>query len=86
MQIKIVGLDIAKQVFQVRAADIKGRSCCTGQTAPRSGTRSLPLITAVPCRHGSVRDRAPLGTRTDGAWLQRAPDAARLREVPCQAQ
>ena len=62
MQIRTVGIDLAKHVFQIHGMDQDGnivlRSSCAG---PRSSVSSP--ATAVPGRHEGLWDVAPLGAR-----------------------
>ena len=61
MQISTIGLDIAKNVFQVHGMDDrKGRRPETAPTAPGAGV--LQSVAAVPDRHGGLRHGPLLGT------------------------
>jgi hypothetical protein len=57
MQISVVGLDIAKQVFQVHATDTEGRPVAQ----VLDYFCALPLCLVVPRRNRDMCDRAPLG-------------------------
>ena len=48
MNITAIGLDLAKNVIQVHAVDQEGRMIVRKQL-------SRPITTALPCRHGSLR-------------------------------
>jgi transposase len=67
MQITTIGLDLAKNVFQVHGVD------ATGQVVVRKSLRRsqmLPFFCQIAClpgRHGGVRHVASLGARADQA-------------------
>ena len=67
MQITTIGLDLAKNVFQVHGVD------ATGQIVVRKSLRRaqmLPFfcqVASLPGWHRSVRDVASLGARADQA-------------------
>lgn len=85
MQISVVGLDIAKQVFQVHAADVDGRP--VAQLGLRRAQvldyfRALP-----PCLVGmEACATAHHWTRDLSAWPCGSSHAAGLREALRQAQ
>ena len=58
MQITTIGLDIAKNVFQVHGIDAAEKVVVRKQLRR---SQVLAFFTAVPCRHGGLRDRALLG-------------------------
>ena len=70
MQVSTIGLDIAKNVFQVHGVDVEGR----------------PVHRALSGWHGGLRDGASLGTPTDGAGPRGQANAAGVREGLCQAE
>jgi hypothetical protein len=60
MQITTIGLDIAKNVFQVHGIDAaENRS---EATSARPNTGVLRGAAALPCGHGGLRDISLLGT------------------------
>jgi hypothetical protein len=61
MQITTIGLDIAKNVFQVRyRCRREGRS--QEVASPRPGVEVFCVAAAVPGRNGGLRHRTLLGT------------------------
>ena len=61
MQISTIGLDIAKNVFQVHGIDAAEKVVAeTAPTAPGAGV--LQSVAAVPDRHGGLRHGPLLGT------------------------
>ena len=61
MQITTIGLDIAKNVFQVHGIDAAEKVIVRKQPArPNAGV--LQGAAALPCGHGSLRDVPLLGT------------------------
>jgi len=66
MNITAVGIDLAKNVFQVHAVDARGKVCAAQAAAAGTGGRILFEYAAVLNWHGSLRERPPLG-RTLGA-------------------
>jgi hypothetical protein len=85
MQISTIGLDIAKNVFQVHGIDAAEKVVVrkTAPTAPSAGV--LQSVAAVPDRHGGLRHGPLLGTRTHEAWPPAAVDASEGREGLRQA-
>ena len=85
MQITTIGLDIAKNVFQVHGID--GNETVVVRKQLRRGKLiAFFEIGAVPCRHRSLCHGAPLGTRTDEARPPGAIDASEGRQGLRQAQ
>jgi hypothetical protein len=76
----IIGIDLAKRVFQVHAASKDGRYCarrCRGRSCSASWLNS---------RHGgdgSVRDGARLGTGDQRSRARRAARSTNLRQAVC---
>jgi transposase len=60
MQITTIGLDIAKNVFQVHCIDAAEKVVVRKQLR-RSQVIAFFRSGAVPCRNGGLRDRALLG-------------------------
>lgn len=83
MQISTIGLDIAKNVFQVHGVDAAGKTVITRQL--RRGQVIGYFETLPPCLVGGLRDRPSLGARADGTRSYRAVDARELRQGLRQA-
>ena len=85
-QVSTIGLDLAKNVFQVHGIDAQGKVLVR---RPLRRAEVLPFFAKLsPClgRHGSLRHRASLGARADEARPYRQADAAGLREALRQAR
>ena len=78
--ITIIGLDIAKSVFQVHGVDAEGNVLIR-----RRLKRRFREAAAVPGWYQSLRLIASLAAPTQGARPYRAPDAAGLRKALRQA-
>jgi hypothetical protein len=65
--ITTIGLDLAKNVFQVHAVDEAG-SVVMRKRLRRGQVRFLCGDSVVPRRAGSLRDGASLGARVNCAW------------------
>ncbi len=63
-----VGLDLAKQVFQVHAIDASGRVIVAKAIRRKEAAGVLRLAAALPRRAGGLRVGASLGARADQAW------------------
>ena len=85
MEITTIGLDLAKQVFQVHGVDEAGHVVVQAPPPARSGHHLLRLAAILPDRHGSLRHRALLGARAALAGTRGAPDAAAVRQGLRQA-
>ena len=59
-KISTIGLDLAKNVFQVHGIDGDGRVVVTRQLR-RAGSGVFRQVEPVPCGPGGVRDLASLG-------------------------
>ena len=86
MQISTIGIDLAKNVFQVHGVDATGKVSITKQLRRGQVLAFFAQIAAVPHRHGSVCDGPPLGTRAQEARPRCAADAGELREGVRQAR
>ena len=64
----IVGIDIAKNVFQVHAADEDRSHGLHEETEPWTGSAVLRQTRPCVNRHGGVRHVALLGARIDKTW------------------
>ena len=67
MQISTIGIDLAKHVFQIHGVDPDGNVVLRKQLRRAQVLEFLRQATAVPGRHGGLRDIAPLGARADSA-------------------
>ena len=67
MQITTIGLDIAKNVFQIHGVDAAEKVVVRKQLRRGQVTASSSSV-AVPGRHGGLCHVAPLGARVDEAW------------------
>ena len=61
MEINTIGLDIAKNVFQVHGIDAAEKVVVRKQLRRSQVAGVLQGATAVPYRHGGLRDGALLG-------------------------
>ena len=61
MQITTIGLDIAKNVFQVHGIDADEKVVVRKQLRRQPGDGVLQASAAVPDRYGSLRHGASLG-------------------------
>ena len=62
MQIATIGLDIAKNVFQVHGIDATEKVVVQEATSARPNAGVLQDAAALPCGYGSLRDLPLLGT------------------------
>jgi len=86
MQITTIGLDIAKNVFQVHGIDGDEKVVVRKQLRRSQVLGVLQGATSLPGRHGGLRDGALLGAGADQAWLSGAADAGQGRKGLRQAQ
>ena len=77
-QITTIGLDLAKNVFQVHGAADDGSPIFNKKTASVRVAAIFREIATVSGRHGSLRRFALLGARNRGAGSRGAPDSAQL--------
>ncbi len=66
-QVSTVGLDLAKNVFQVHGVDEAGEVVVRRQLRRSQVHPFLQETAAVSGRHRGLRDVAPLGSRAAGA-------------------
>ena len=64
MEITTVGIDLAKNVFQVHAISSTGEVIVRRALEAGAGDAVLPQAPAVPDRHGGLRHEPSLGART----------------------
>ena len=62
MQITTIGLDIAKNVFQVHGIDARREGRRSEATSARPNASVLQGAATLPCGHGGRRDIPLLGT------------------------
>ena len=85
-EITRVGLDLAKNVFEVHAVNAQE------QVVVRRSLRRSQVLTwfakqpALPDRHRGMWHGEPLGTRIDHARSHRPPDPTRLCQAVCPAE
>ena len=60
-EVTTIGVDLAKNVFQVHGVDVAGEIVIRRQLRRPPGIVVLPEAAAVSCWHGSVRHIALLG-------------------------
>jgi hypothetical protein len=77
-QITTIGLDLAKNVFQVHGVDGAGKVLVRKQLRRAEMLKVLRCVAAVPGRLGGLRYRASLGSATDQAGAHGSIDAASL--------
>ena len=80
MEITTVGLDLAKNVFQVHAIGSTG-GVVVRRSLAGSGDPVLQQAPAVSHRHGGVRHEPSLGARAGRSRSRGAADAAGLRQA-----
>ena len=66
-EITTIGLDLAKNIFQVHGVDETGTAVVVKTAAAQPGHGVLCRLAAVSGRHGSLRDGTSLGPRVDRA-------------------
>ena len=79
----IIGIDLAKRVFQVHAASKDGRPILRKKV---SRAQLLGFLAKQPPRHrgdGSVRDGARVGTGDQRSRARRAARSTDLRQAVC---
>jgi len=78
-EIFMVGLDLAKNVFQVHGADGGGRAVLRKNLRRAQVLEFFQPAASLRCRDGSLRRRSFPGTRDRQAGPRRAAHPARLR-------
>ena len=68
MQLTTIGLDLAKQVFQVHGVDIAGNIVLKRRLRRGQMIAFFRRADALPGRNGGLRHGPLLGTRADGTW------------------
>ena len=64
-QIQTIGIDLAKNVFQVHGIDENDEVVVAKQLRRNQVIPFFEKIESMPRRHGGMRDRSSLGARTD---------------------
>jgi len=67
MQVSMIGLDLAKSVFQAHGRRCWWQGCCLETASARPSDRLLREAAAVSGRDGGLRDSASLGPGADEA-------------------
>jgi hypothetical protein len=86
MEVTTIGLDIAKNVFQVHGIDASEKVVVRKQLRRSQILAFFRGTTAIAGWHGSLRDSPLLGARTDETRSSGAADAGEGREGLRQAQ
>jgi transposase len=86
MQVSTIGLDLAKQVFQVHGVDAAGVAVLKRRLRRPEVVSFFSTLPRCLDRHRSVRNGAPLGSRTVGAWPRRETDPAIICEGLCETR
>ena len=84
MQIAVIGLDLAKNVFQVHGIDDSGQAAVKrklrrSEVLPFFAELDAALVGIEACQHGTL-----LGTRNRRSWARCPSDAAAIRKALCQ--
>lgn len=66
--IATIGLDLAKNVFQVHCVDSVGNVVIRRQLRRGEVLKFFTRVPGVPDRHGGMWHRSSLGSRTVKAW------------------
>ena len=62
MHVNTIGVDLAKNVFQIHGVDSAGKVVITRQLRRKQVLDFFSKIPDLPGRYGSVRNRSSLGT------------------------
>jgi len=79
MKLTTIGLDLAKNIFQVHGTDERGKAIL--RKTLKRGAEVLCQFACVPDRDGGVRERASLGAQTDRTRSYGEADGAAVREA-----
>ena len=85
-EITTIGVDLAKNVFQVHGVDASERVVVRKRLRRGQVLTWFAGIVAVPSWYGGLRDGALLGARTEGFGSRRSLDAAAICEGIRQTQ
>ena len=80
-EIVTIGLDIAKNVFQLHARGQEWKDRPAQGAAAQPGAGFLQQAAALPDRDGGLRDGSPLGAHAHGLRPRGPPDPSRLRQT-----
>ena len=86
MKITNVGIDLARNVFQVHAVDERGAVVLRKQLRRDQMTAFFREPAALCDRHGGVRQRPPLGAYPEEPRPRRSADVAAVRQALRQEQ
>ena len=81
MEITTVGIDLAKNVFQVHAIGGAGEVIARQSAKAGSGGVLHPQACALPDRYGGLRNEPSLGARAGRSGSYSAADASGLRQA-----
>ncbi len=62
MHVNTIGVDLAKNVFQIHGVDSAGKVIITRQLRRKQVLDFFSKISRLPGRYGSLRNRSSLGT------------------------
>ena len=62
MHVNTIGVDLAKNVFQIHGVDSAGKVVITRQLRRKQVLDFFSKISRLPSRYGSLRNRSSLGT------------------------
>jgi len=71
MKITTIGLDLAKNIFQIHGVDQHGKTIVRKQFKRAEMSPLLRQSALVPDRHGILRQRTPLGKEAGRLWPHR---------------
>jgi transposase len=84
MNITTVGIDLAKNVFQVARGRCLGQGCAAQAATTRAGCAVLCEPAAMPSRDGGVCKFTSLGSYAGALWAHSAPNGATVRQTVCK--
>ena len=87
MKLTAVGIDLAKQVFQIHGIDQHGKVLVRRQLRrDQMATDVLRQPSSLLGRDGGLRRRSPLGAQAAGNGAHRASDSSAVRQALRQDQ
>ena len=72
MNITTIGIDLAKNVFQVHGTDARGKAVLRKALTPLADGAVFRAAAAVLNRHGGMRQCAFLGPQAHRLWVTRS--------------
>jgi hypothetical protein len=84
MKITTIGIDLAKNVFQVHGVDERGKAVLKKQLKRDQMAVFFAKTAGVPDWYGSLRQFAPLGQKTPGFRTYGAIDGPTVRQALCE--